>query len=362
MRNYRNIVHPETRQAFRRQKIALTARIRENWQLKVISLVAAVCLNVFIQNERNPTTVREYVAEVTCKGQPKDTEVDPDKGAVTITLSGPKSVLDQVKPGDVVATALLEGRPINKPLIINNLSISDPKLPHNQFAQLNIDSVQPFKCRLVHIAHQFKTPTWDPKPSQPGFHYDKVNIHPNQVQVSGWQEQVDQVKSLVIDDLDPDAMASAVGKIDGDFYIHARDAQNREVERINLDPPMVHVTIAIVPDPLARLVTISPNIGPLPSPPYNFENVQVEPNRVKITGPKEGIDGLFTLSTAPITLANETAPFDRVVDLAIPKGFKVLNEQGESIETVKVHVVIHKAKTPSNRGQIPPIPPVDPNG
>ena len=90
-----------TQQALRRQKTALTARLRENLRLKAVSLAAAVCLYIFVQAEHNPIISREVTAEIIIQQVPGGAVVDTTQHTVTFTISGPRPLVESIKDGDV---------------------------------------------------------------------------------------------------------------------------------------------------------------------------------------------------------------------------------------------------------------------
>jgi len=361
---YRPIVQPEHRQALRRQKLALTARLRENWRLKAISLLAAVCLYVYIQNDRNPTVSNTFPVEVKFKEIPDHTEIKSEQTALTLAISGPRAIVDLVKPGEILINVSLADRPHNRDLTIPHPDVSIPALSASQFNQLTIEQKSALHVRIMDIITRQLDVSLNPKPTRPGFHYGTAIVSPHTVTVSGWQEGVKRVKRVVVEEVDQSA-SSQPDKIDDDFMLSARDADNHEVPNVSLKPNMVHVSIPVNQNPPEFLGTVSPNISTLPNPLYVCAYIGVDPKRVKLTGTSGKSKTLYTVSTEPISLKGETHNRDFEVDLAIPSGFTVSDEQGHPLDRVTVHVVIQKSISPAPQKSgtdVPPLPPVDPNG
>ncbi len=357
----------QAQQVLQRQKTVITARLHENLRLKVVSLIAAVALYVFVQNEHNPTITREFSAEVVCQHVPSNAEVDTTQRRVTFLISGSRLLLDSIKDSDLRAVANLTNRPlsVSKMQTIPQLALQIPKLTPEQMNQLNIDtSGAVFRFRLIGFVKTGKTPTVPLKSPPPGFHYGKPVAQPAEVILSGREDRVDMVERVTLD-----FKTGEDGKIKGVFPITLHDHDEAPVEGVTITPPMVSLNVPLVPDALTRVVTISADIKDTPAPPFTFTG-HVEPGRVKITGNAEAVNRTFTLMTDEISLRNETQNHDITANLVIPDGVTVQDMQGNAVKKVKVHIVILRSMTtpptkpvkPVKPDTTPPLPPVDPNG
>lgn len=349
-----------TQQALKRQKLALFARIRENMRLKLLSMGAAVCLYIFVQADHNPTITREFNADVRYQQLPAETEVDTTQRNVTFSITGPRSLVDTIKDGDVHAFVSLQNRPLNKTQTYSMLKPYIPRLTSSQLNQLSIDQTgSVFKFRLVPLIVREKPVKIDLKPPPLGYHYGKPALHPGDIAISGWMERVKMVEKVRVD-----YKTANDGKIKGTFPVLLLDVDDNIVENVTSSPSVVSVNVPLIVDPLLRLVTISPDVRQWPQLPYTCDSIEVEPRRVKISGSADAVNQIFTLSTAKISLVNETQSGDIETDLLIPEGIVVQDTTGKSIRSVKVHVVIRKLVTavPKNPALPPELPPVNPSG
>ena len=352
----------QTQQAIRRQKTALTARLRENMRLKIVSLIAAVCLYVFVQAEHNPTITREFTADIIYNQVPAGAVVDTTQRAVTFSVSGPRPLMETLKDGDIHACANFQNKPLSpvKNQSLVQLAPSIPKLTPEQFAQLSIDQTNnAFKFRLIASVARTKAVSITLKPSPAGYRYGKPTFDPPEVTLNGREDQVDMVERVT-------ALytISEDGKIKGSFPVFPRDHDGNILESVKVLPTFVHVSVPLVADAPARIVTVSANITDYPQPPWAFLTCDVEPRQVKISGNTEAVNRIFTLATRRISLRNETESREITTDLIVPDGIKVQDTKGNPVDSVKVHITIHKTATvaPKDPSTPPDLPPVDPNG
>ena len=357
-----------TQQSLRRQKTALTARLSQNMRLKVVSLVAAVALYVFVQNEHNPTLTREFSAEIQYQHVPPNAEVDSSQRRVTYYLSAPRALLDSIKDSDLRAVANFANRPlsVSKVQTLTQLTLQIPKLTPEQINQISIDpSGAAFRFRLIGFVKRDKSVSVPLKTPPSGSHYGKSLLQPAEVTLAGREDRVDMVDKVTLDYKTGDD-----GKIKGVFPVVLHDHDDAAIEGVTVTPPMVSVTVPLLPDALSKLVTVSADIKDSPAPPFNTYFCHVEPTQVKITGSGEAFNRTFTLQTDEISLRSETQSRDMSVNLVVPDGITVHDAQGNAIKKVNVHIVIlHNTATPPVKtpksvkpDTTPPLPPVDPNG
>ena len=352
----------KTQQALRRQKTALTARLRENMRLKMVSLVAAMCLYVFVQAEHNPTITREITADIVQQKVPADAVVDTIQHTVMFSITGPRALVETLKEGDVRALANFQNK-IPSPSKTQSLAVLTPQIPKftpAQIAQLNIEqSSNAFKFRLIASVARPKNVTIILPHTSVGYHYGKPIFDPPAVTLNGREDQVDMVDHVSVS-----YTISEDGKIKGAFPVFARDNAGNIIESVKVLPNFVHVTVPLLAEAPSKLVTVSANITSYPQPPWTFITYDVEPRQVKISGDTEAVNRIFTLATHRLSLRDETETRDITTELIVPDGIKVQDTKGNPIDSVRVHIVIHKtAITPPKDPNTPPeLPPVDPNG
>src|SRR5437868_4898355 len=95
--------------------MGLLTRFRQNLSLKIVSLIAAILLYVYVQQERNPTIAKQLIANVEYRNTKEGYEVVPASRQIAVTVTGPKSSVEKLKDGDIKATADVSTVPSNQP-------------------------------------------------------------------------------------------------------------------------------------------------------------------------------------------------------------------------------------------------------
>lgn len=333
------------KQAIKRQRIALIQRIRRNFALKFISLLASILLYFYVQQERNPTIPRQFNVPIILEALPPDVTVDTDIQQVLVTVTGPQPVVDALKESDIRIVADLHSLPTDKVAteriklryevklnqeIQNLLSYEPWPLPHLEVR------VHPQRTREMAVEAHY------PKETRAGYHYGTPDIRPSHVRITGGIDRVNRVTQIVAD-------ASSIepgGGIDNDFTLSARDADNNPVEGITIDVPRVHVTVPIKEDPYAKIVSISPIIFDQPAPGYRMTKIAVTPNQVRIAGPLELVDPISTLTTEEIPVQSLTETRTVTVNLILPSGVTARDSSGNVITKVTVKMIVEKVAAP----------------
>jgi YbbR domain-containing protein len=324
-------------------------RLRENWLLKIISLVASVLLWLYVQAERPPNMVRTVFARVIVQNQPEDADIGNVPQQIPISIFGPSPNVERVK--DLDTQALLDLRNINvekpstvpvRPTIVlpdyaRNVAY-DPPLP----IKVQVNPQQQTQMTIVPLY-----------PNEPpaGFHYASPEIRPRIATLTGLAQQLNQVERVVVNAAPPEPGAS----IDGDFTVLALDKDKKVVQGVKIDPERVHVTVPLKEEPAAKVVTVSPSLVEQPQPPYVLKAVSVKPNQVRVKGPLERLNQLYTLSTEDIPIKTLSGDQTIKANLLIPPDLTAYGSDGQRIATVTVTVSVGKV------GDAAPTPPANPS-
>lgn len=104
-----------------------------------------------------------------------------------------------------------------------------------------------------------------------------------------------------------------------------RDAQGEDVSGVQLDPPVVQVTVPVEQIEISKDVPVRLNILGQPAPGYLVSRYLVEPATVTLFGPPQRLETLSFVSTAAISIAGATQTFTATADLRIPLGVRISN-------------------------------------
>lgn len=325
------------------------SRLRENWLLKIISLVASVLLWFYVQAERPPNMVRTVFARVVPQNQPEDIDVSNIPQQIPISIFGPSPSVERVKDLEIQAVLDLRNLKAEKPSAVPiRPTIVLPDYARN----VAYDPPLPIKVQ-VNPQQQTQMTIVPLYPNEPpaGFHYASPEIRPRIVTLTGLAQPLNQVERVVVNAAPPEPGAS----IDGDFTVLALDKEKKVVQGVKIDPERVHVTVALKEEPAAKVVTVSPSLVDQPQPPYVLKAVSVKPNQVRVKGPLERLNQLYTLSTEDIPIKNLSGDQTIKANLLIPPDLTVYGLDGQRITTVMVTVSVGEV------GAKPPTPPANPS-
>ena len=343
-----------SKKALERHRFALTERIRRNFWLKLISLATAVLLYFYVQAERNPNITRPFTTPVLIEHKPDEVEVQVEPQKIKVNVSGPRSVMDLLKDGEVRITADFTGTPIDR--------VSPQKLRcHYDFVgsaaehrmELSLDPPEP--TRLPVVVYPQRTISVNVsvrylREAPAGFRYNTADVSPPKVKVSGRLDRIDRVERVVVNAMGGDAAAS----IQGDFLVSARDNNNNPVEGVTVTPSNVHVTIPLVEEPYSKIVSVSPDVLDLPLAGFKLDSIQVTPPQVRITGQPAQIDRISTLQTHAISIRDRMDDLEADVALTVPDGVTVRTLDNKPLNHVHARITLKRFVTPP----VLPPPPV----
>lgn len=292
---------------------------KEDWYLKVLSLLVAVVLWVYVSNEMNPTKEQEFKdMGVDIRGMSSNLAVSELPGSVSIRVQGSQDVIADLSPRSIEVFVDLSNVGAGKNVVPVQVRVPrDVKVVDlkPQQVPLRIEPVSE-KQIPIHVragdgaAKGYKTAAIQTKPDEviirgPKSVVDKVNLATVDINMRNKQRTFSEtIPVRVVDDL-------------GAFV------EERLVRRV---PPVVDVFVSIVPDLPSKKVKVLPVITGEPKQGYAVTMTVVDPPELVITGPWDIIGKMTEISTKPIDI--KEADKDVYVDVSpeLPNGV-VANRQ-----------------------------------
>jgi len=171
-----------------------------------------------------------------------------------------------------------------------------------------------------------------------GYAIGEVATTPKTIQVSGPKTMVEKVSSARLD--------ISLGNRKTDFQKTGTpellSSAGQAIEGLTINPDQIVVTIPISQTFFTKQVGIQPeiNISQMDRA-YEVSQVNVSPPSVTLIGSRSTLDQIGSfLTTAPISLTNQTTTFTTDAPLIIPNGLTVLNDRGASTRSVEVGITI----------------------
>jgi YbbR domain-containing protein len=236
---------------------------------------------------------------------------EQSRDAVTVTVRGPQSTLDQLDTDDIEVRADLNS--LGTGLHRVNLEARVSRRASVDTSPLQIT------VTLEEASEQFK-PVMVVTTTEPPAGYELSTGSPildvNQVLVSGPLSKVDQVSAARIT-LDLQEERSS---FQGDYRLVPIDIDGNPVSNVILDPSTIHIAVEVEPRPDIREVRVTPNILAETIPDgYALTEITYDPQVILVSGSPERLENApGTFFTDPIDLAGHTSSFEQDVTVQIP--------------------------------------------
>jgi len=309
--------------------------------IKIISVLAAVVMWMYVMNEQNPQVtyvVRDVPVKLENLDQSKFALMDDaEKYMVNVKVKGRRSLITNIKPQDIDAEANLRGRMEGENLLPVSVSV-----PAN--VELLDFSPKEIMVSLDSVIEDQMQVSVDLKgaPAE-GFGWVKPDAKPQAVVVKGPRSSVDAIKTV-------SAQVDISGKnadVVSTLPLRVLDAQGKEQKDISYRPDVVEVTVPIVP---VRDVSINPNIHGTPLEGYIINDVRVEPSTITVTASEDVLNQLQNITTESLNIQGYTQTVTKDLKLTLPRGVRIF--EGNTIydagsKTVRVTVEIEKISSRS---------------
>lgn len=304
----------------------LSSLIRHNLPAKILSVLAAAVLWVFVMNDQNPSINSNFTVPVRMVNVPDDYVVTASEQEVRLKVRAPRSLLASYNVEDFDAYVDLSGI-------------------EEGTSTLKIITVVPSGFELLDMSDENVNVTLEEMITK----YVNVSIN-----TTGAVAQ-----NMVVTSVAPDILTmqvkgprSIVGKVANltgwinltehtdDFRttteITPLDSDGNIVDGVKVEKRNVGVAVDLSKIQQKKMVSLHPvAMGELPSG-LVLDGVKVEPSKVEISGEEKSISTIETLNTVPVDLSkiNESTVLD--VELKLPDGISVADK------SVKVSINVKK--------------------
>ena len=182
-----------------------------------------------------------------------------------------------------------------------------------------------------------------------GYDWQEPLSDPAEVEISGPRTLVTQVRSVIATVF----LRNAKSQVEQVRPLIARNAQNLEVERVNVEPVTARIIVPVVQPPGYKEVVVRADVQGLPSPNYRLTGVRVEPQTVVLSGSPSALREVpGFVETTTLDIESATDDVRERLALILPENVSTLQESVlvtvgvaplESSLTVKRHPVVQGA-------------------
>ncbi len=304
-------------------------RWRENLPAKLMALVAALFLWVFVMKEQNPTVENTYIVPVHVKNLSQQYVVNGAPQEVKVVLRGPRNSLMFLNQSALHAYLDLNGAQVGTQTV--NIEFNPP-------AGIVLDSMTPSSATIQvdeyavkEIAVELRQVGKLPK----HISLKDVNMLPKVVSVSGPKKTVDAVEHVYL----PIRMEEQSGDFTGTGTLLATDTNGNALE-VTITPYQGQAKIDLEKIAGDKKLIVTPMVTGSVAPGYVVKGVTVQPTTVVINGKDTILNSFNDLKTSEISVANLDKSLDGEYELLVP--------EGTTVAPSKVHVHVEIVKKTDN--------------
>mgnify|MGYP000675111046 CR=1 FL=1 len=287
------------------------------------SLILALLLWGWVTTREDPETTRTFqdvtvdVAEL-----PNDLVVVSSPPDVTVTLKGPRSVINRVDSSEVSAHLDLDGVDSPGSTTVDIVVTA----PDGVWERRSSPSRFPIQVERS----MSKNFTLEPDIiGELGATRRVGQIQPDvsQVTVSGPESLVNSVVKVVL----PIELGEATRDFTGVFTPEARDANQQPITGVTISPDSIPTTVPI--EAAGKSVAVTVQTVGAPAQGYDVIDRVPNPSTVFVNGPQEQLDGLVIVKTEPIDVTGAKEDISRRVGLqGLPPDVNVLVPANGTVE------------------------------
>ena len=323
-------------------------KIFKNLSLKILSAVFAVVLWTIIVNIYDPTTSYTF-SNVSVQLINTESLTDKnysyeivDGGKISVYVSGPKSVVTNIKASDIVATADLskisafaDYVDIHVSVVQNGQTLNNVEAaPKTSAVRLSIENRD---TKTINVNTEVTG-----KPAD-GYALVKQTLNPTSIKVTG--------PSSIIDTIDHAGITfdvtGATDEVHGDADIHLYDEEENEIKDVSVDLSQSSVSYTAQ---VVRIKTVAVEAGysGTPKDGYTISSVTLNQNNVQVYGDENALNNLEKIVIPSNNINVDELDKDRIYKFSlenyIDKSLHILKNSRVEV-TVKVGTTTTKSIT-----------------
>lgn len=298
---------------------------KKNLTAKIIAVVFATILWLFVMNEQNPPLEVSYQAPLEVRNLASNMIISDTPDYVRIRVRGPRSVVAGVSAQDI--KAYIDVRGMSEGINTVKVNISTPSnldileiMPDKISVQLDAIISRPMQVEI--------RPTGTPPA---GVTVAKSSANISSVRVEGPRSQLETIDKVIafVD------ISNKTADFTAEVPLVAVNPQGKELKGVTLTPQKAIVTMNLAG---INRKTVDVKTILVSEVPRNvvLRRIITEPDKVEIYGDPALIDKIEAVFTEPINLANLDKPVEVQAKLQLREGIRAKNN------TVTVRIDIER--------------------
>ena len=288
----------------------------------LLSVLLAFVVWFIAIDQENPMIRREYeepiLIEVRNMGVGLQSLQNLTNRTTLLTLRAPQRSLESQQADDFSAVIDLAGLPAGSHEVEVEVTSLNPDV------EVIAHEPRQLRVQLELVISRF-VPVEVEVMDSPAFGYDwqEPLAEPAEVEISGPETQVTQVRSVVAAVF----LRNAKSQVEQVRPLSARNAQNLEVERVEVEPSTARIVVPVVQPPGRKEVVVRADVEGAPSPNYRLTGVKVEPPTVVLLGSPSALREVpGYVETRPLLIEGAIGEVRERLTLILPENVSTLED------------------------------------
>jgi YbbR domain-containing protein len=294
-----------------------------SWLVRIMALLIACILWVYVMNEQNPLTTRTLSVPLSTSNLAEDRVVKDLPANVNVKVSGPRGQVANMNEDSIIAyidfTAAEKGR--NTYNVQAKSSVGEVVEVSPAVLQLEVDEMaekqMEIEPRIMGVPNS-------------GVTVGKMDLSKTNVTIKGASSRIAEVgKVVVLVDI-----SNRDKNFEDDAAVVAISKDGREMYDVKINPDKVHVSVVVLKQLGTNTVPVKPSLSGEVPPGFTIESIKVTPSTVQLTAEPSLLANIVEIKSAPIVLEKITGDVELKVPLNIPD--KVLADSHNAIVEIKL--------------------------
>ena len=295
----------------------LRALVQRNLPAKIIALVVAVVLWLFVMNEQNPQIEGSFTVAVELRNVPEGYKITQSEKSVKLKVRGARSFFVSAEPEGFKAYADLDGLDSGehevkvKAVLPQGFELVDAQ---PETVSVTLDKIVRRSVRVDLIVTGS---------AAAGYTVGKISQSANTTVIEGPESRVAEVDRVI-------GYVGLSGNRD-DFTLQVPltpiNSDGKAVDDVDLLARTVEVSVQLARGLTRKIVSVRPVLDDALPEGFTLGEVQVEPAKIEIAGEAALISKVASIDTEKIVISDMKESGKKIVRLAIPNGVAISNRE-----------------------------------
>lgn len=290
--------------------------IQHNFLAKIIALIVAAGIWVYVMNDVNPTIEKNFSVAVRTVNVPEGYNISLGDETVSLKIKGPRSAYVNLNTEDLKAFVNLEAIKDGD----NSVKVQTMLPQGFELVECTPDVISVRADRVV--SKQARVDLIVTGVAANGYTVGKIDPSQESVTVQGPESLLTQVSRVI-------GYVGLVGN-DKDFTLDiplsAVDNDGRAVANVTVMPQSIKAEVQIARGLSKKVVSIKPVFSGEPVAGHVVDKVKIDPSKIEIAGDNDKLEKVISIDTEKIDLSKRSKPFSCEAVLELPEGITVTNK------------------------------------